>query len=205
MKKLVALFTVFGLAVAACGIPSDPRPQEFTQELHEDLKPVSEQTTTTEIGAGPDAQIVKIYLLDTSNEEGGSLTVADRTLPNDYTHQELIQAVAEGATVEEQELGLNSTIPQVPDLIISVEAQDNLLIIDLSDPFWELEASERRVAAAQMVFTSVEEVGIDSVEFRRNGEPRAIPEADGSISDEAADMTISDFPELDPTKQSTEV
>ncbi len=201
MFKLVALLVAFGLAVAACGIPTDPAPQELTQELHEDLKPEDQQTTTTEINAILDAQIVKIYLLDTTDTERSLLAVADRTLPSGYSPEELIQTVAEGATVDEQGLGLNSTIPQVPDLIISVESEGGLLVIDMTDDFWDLEGSDRRVAAAQMVFTAVESIGVDRVELRRNGEPRAIPEADGSISDDPGSLTIADFPELDPTKQ----
>lgn len=196
MNRHFLKFTATLLLVASCGIPPDSDPQAIAGDVPDALRPIAEQTTTTLGVPELDAREAKIYLLFT-NEEDRSLEAVDRTLTGGLSFQTLIQAVVDGPTVEEQENGLSSPIQPADELIIDVVLTDNLLTIDLGDGFWDLVETDRRIAAAQMVFTATAATDVGEVEFLRNGAPRAIPEANGSIEDPRP-LTIADFDELNP-------
>lgn len=81
-----------------------------------------------------------------------------------------------------------------PALVLEVTVEAGVAAIDLGETFVELPTATQRLAVAQLVCTASSSPGVGQVRFLLDDEPLAVPEGDGSSSDEP--VSLDDYRDL---------
>ncbi|MHB8682567.1 MAG: GerMN domain-containing protein [Acidimicrobiales bacterium] len=168
----VALVLAAGLA-AACGLPVDKSPTALSRSgVPFGLLTPSTSTSTT----GP-AQVevsVQIFLL----APNGHLAAVSRDVPFPAPLSTILGALVDGPTNTEAAAGLQNVIPP-QTVVLGAAVTGQLATVNLGGTFGQLVGQSQIEAVAEIVFTATALPGVTQVTFQLNGEPIAVPAANG--------------------------
>lgn len=187
LGRLAAAATA-ALALAGCGIPT-----QSTAHVAPDkgvppglLSEPSSTTTTTP--AGPATAEVTICLAQSS----GPLTAVTRRLPTDASLDDILHALAQPPTAQEQAAGLNTALPSG----ITATVAGGVADVALTAGFGAESATDQLLGVAQIVCTLTARPGIGQVQFELNGKVTEVPRGDGSTT--SAPVSRDSYPKLIP-------
>jgi hypothetical protein len=169
------------LAAAACGIPADEEPRSIPVEaLPANLS--EQQATTTTVLDEASAQRETIYLVHTGTAPGGvgeSLEPVSISLRNPEPDQLPRLVIERLIATKPDQIGLPGLTNPVPadTKVLGARVSDGILDLDLSASLANIESALQRLALAQIVFTATDitSLPINSVRFRIDGQPVAVP------------------------------
>jgi spore germination protein GerM len=159
------------------------------------LVPTSTSTTLPV----PDSKTIDVYFFD-PEPDIERLVDRPRPVPQPGSVRSVVDALLAGTTEAEQERqGLRSEIPE-GTLLLGEQTVDDVLVLDFSPEFFELEGDAQSRAFAQIVYSVDDLLPGARIEFRVEGEPRgALTDAGEPVS---RCVTVDDFatlhPEYDP-------
>ncbi|MGH9276053.1 MAG: GerMN domain-containing protein [Acidimicrobiales bacterium] len=182
--------------VTACGVAADDGPKAIqAEDLPPDLLDPNPPTSTTISGSPTTA--VTVYLLVRTGTTT-RLAPAEREASDATSRGERIAVLLAPRSTEEQEQGLESSIPS-DTVLLDVEyvEESNELVVNLSGALFDVQGEELANAFAQLVWTVTELDGVRQVRFRVDGEEYRAPDAEG-IEQEGA-VTRGDYSQLAPT------
>jgi spore germination protein GerM len=196
-RRLLWCITLLGLLVGAmgCGVAADDEPKAIkAEDLPPELLDPNPPTSTTISGSPTTA--VTVYLLVRSGSTT-RLAPAERDVTDAANRGERIAALLGARSTEEQEQGLESSIPSDTVLLdVDYVEESNELVIDLSGALFDVQGEELANAFAQLVWTATELDGVRQVRFKVDGEARRAPDGEG-IEQEGA-VTRADYSNLAP-------
>lgn len=149
-------------------------------------KPAPTSTTTL---AGPATTEVTICLAQSS----GPLTAVTRRLPVGANLTDILQALAQPPTPQEQAAGLNTALPQG----ITAAVSGGVAVVALTADFGTESATDQLLAVAQIVCTLTARPGIGQVQFQLNGTVTEVPRGDGSTT--SSPVSRDSYPNLIPS------
>lgn len=174
MRRVLGALVV--LVAVACGVPEDDRPQELSaDEVPFGLLTTAPTTTTTPVDLPPERQ-AELYFVDGDGDIAPvEREVADRSA--ETVIETLLATESSGLPTP-----FSSSIP--PDTtLLDIFTEDDVLTVDLSEQFDDIEGERQIAAVAQIVFTATGLEGIDEVAFRVEGEDRDVNNEDGATQD----------------------
>lgn len=193
LRWLVASVVVVGLG--ACGIGADDAPQVIqAEDVPSDLLDPNPPTSTTLSGSPTTS--VTVYLLVRSGSTT-RLAPTEREVSDASSRGERIAALLAPRSTEEQDAGLESSIPSDTVLLdTELVAERDELVVNLSGALFDVQGPELANAFAQLVWTVTELEGVRQVRFRVDGEAYRAPDAEGIEQDGA--VTRADYSDLAP-------
>ncbi len=195
LRAASALLAI-GVGLAGCGVPTDR--SATSVNVPAGVFP------DTEAGNDPlpedgDLSLHPIYFL-----RNGLLVRVERQLSRPVYLKAVLDELLDGPTGLELATGLDTAIPAVTELDVTILGATNLVSIDLNDAFFSVEGSRLIDATAQLVLTGFGlQPDTQGVLFSRNGQPIALPRGDNTI-DQVADgeipppLSVEDFANLLP-------
>jgi hypothetical protein len=117
----------------------------------------------------PAAEAVILYLL-----KGGHLVAVARELPAPAALNARLAALAAGPTANEAADGLASAV-SAPGSAPTGTVSDDHVTVNLASGFAELHTAAQVYALAQLVYTATAIPGVDTVGFRIDNKPVAVP------------------------------
>lgn len=149
----------------------------------------TEATTSTEPASDP--VVVKAYFL--RDEKVGPV---GRDGTESDALEDALDALLEGPTPDEEQIGFSTTIPDDTDLL-AVDVSDGVATIDLSSEFTTGGGSLSMMGrVAEVVFTATQFDEVESVSFEVEGEPLEVLGGEGLILDGPQDRL--DWEEMSP-------
>jgi len=177
------------LVVSGCSIQPDASPNDLPADRAE----VFGDVATGDVAAGTN----RIYLLAPTNPEAPQrLRPAQRDVPP--VPKSVLDSLFAGPNAAERDAQLDTAIP-ADARVLAARPVGQLLTIDLTDVFDELNPEGLRLAVAQIVSTATDIEGVQSVQLRIDGEPRVWPLGNGELTDRA--LTKYDYPGLVESSQ----
>lgn len=189
MRRVLAMLLGTVLVVSGCSI----QPDASANDLPADRAEVFGDVATGDVAAGTN----RIYLLAATNPEAPQrLRPAQRDVPT--APKSVLDSLFAGPNAAERDAQLDTAIP-ADARVLAARPVGQLLTIDLSDVFDELNPEGLRLAVAQIVSTATDIEGVQSVQLRIDGEPRVWPLGNGELTDRA--LTKYDYPGLVESSQ----
>lgn len=192
-RQIAALATVVAtvLGLAGCGIPPDDSatlaaPDSVPFDLLGEPPPVTATTV-------PFAQTEKATLFLVQGER---LAPVQRELPAPVSVESVLEALVDGPTSTEVQLGLRTALLTSPGLVRSGGVTGGIATIDLGQPFSEIAGRDQIVALAQIVSTVTGLPGVGRVRFTLDGNPVGILRGDGAVTTET--VSRDDYATLAP-------
>lgn len=190
MKRWALL--LFAGVLLSCGVATDDRAVPI--DLGEQPPGLIATSTSTSLPV-LDSETVAVYFFDPQPEEE-RLVDRPRQAAPPVDVAAVVDALLAGTTEVERELvGLRSEIPD-DVVLLALQRVDDLIVLDFSQAFEEVEGDAQSRAFAQIVYT------VDALEpgakiaFRVEGEPR------GALTDVGEQVsrcvTVHDYPTLHP-------
>jgi spore germination protein GerM len=168
---------VAGLALAACGIPTQQQPSTISPSrvpLH--LASPGGATSTTQPNAKSEAQVT-VYLL---NPEG-TLAPVHRFVQVPAPLDSIINAMLAGPTQNEENDGIYTAIPSNVQLLSAPPAQGSVVTLNFNEAFGEITGADTELAVAQVVATVVAASKPGTgVLFEIDGQPISVPISSGA-------------------------
>jgi hypothetical protein len=167
-----AIVAVTAWAAAACGVPTD---SEAVRIPAEDVPFGLVDTVVSSVPAtddvAPDVAVDLFYV------SGEALVAVIGSAPAPLTPDGVVEALLLPTAP-------SSSVRSVlePDDIVSVTAQDTMVVLDLDQTLLELPTSEQVLAVGQLVLTLTGLDDVASVSFVSGGEPVAVPLPDGTAA-----------------------
>lgn len=175
-------------ALAGCGVPTQDNAHVVSdKDVPSGLLTTTASTTTT-ILAGPATTAVTICLAQSS----GPLKTVARRLSGEASLDDILQALAQPPTPQEQAAGLNTAV--TPGITATVRA--GVALVVLNADFGTESAPDQLNAVAQIVCTLTARPGIGQVQFELNGAITEVPRGDGSTT--SAPVSRDSYPKLIP-------
>jgi spore germination protein GerM len=115
---------------------------------------------------------VRIYLV----RNGRLLPVIRRARP---IPENALALLAAGPTPAEASTGLRSALPARPTAVRAVRAEAAMVVVEVDEDLALLPGRDAVLAAAQLVWTATEALGIDLVRLHLDGRPLAVPTDSG--------------------------
>jgi len=189
MRRVLAMLLGTVLVVSGCSIQPDASPNDLPADRAE----VFGDVATGDVAAGTN----RIYLLAPTNPEAPQrLRPAQRDVPP--VPKSVLDSLFAGPNAAERDAQLDTAIP-ADARVLAARPVGQLLTIDLTDVFDELNPEGLRLAVAQIVSTATDIEGVQSVQLRIDGEPRVWPLGNGELTDRA--LTKYDYPGLVESSQ----
>lgn len=175
LSAAVASVVAAASVAAACGVPTDGSPREISaDELPPGLVEAPSTTATTPRG---DAEVVQLYyVLD------DELAPAFGDVARPARVDAVLRALLDGPAKEFAEEGYRSALPQGEALVLSAELRAGVARVELTPAFREIPAADQVLAVGQIVLTLTARPGVGQVRFVLDGQPIAVPRADGSVT-----------------------
>lgn len=169
----VAVASVVG---AACGVPTDGSPRKISAD---ELPPGLVEATSTTATSAPkgDTEVVQLYYV---LEEELAPAFGDVARPARV--DAVLRALLDGPAEEFAAEGYRSALPQGEDLVLSAEVRAGVARVELTPAFREIPAADQVLAVGQIVLTLTARPGVGQVRFVLDGQPIAVPRADGSVT-----------------------
>lgn len=185
-----AALALAAIAAVSCGIPADDKatiaqPGSVPYDL---LGDGPAATVTTQVAA--QTEKATIFLV-----QGERLAPVQRELPAPVSVGAVLEALADGPTATEVQLGLRTTL-LTPGLMRSGGVQGGIATIDLGQPFTEIVGRDQIVALAQIVSTVTGLPGVGRAAFTLEGQPVGILRGDGAVTTES--VSRDDYATLAP-------
>ncbi len=179
------------LGLAGCGVPPDDRATLAAPDsVPFDLLGQAPSVTATTL---PFAQTEKATLFLVQGER---LAPVQRELPAPVSVESVLDALTDGPTTTEVQLGLRTALLNTPGLMRSGGVSGGIAIIDLGQPFSEIAGRDQIVALAQIVSTVTGLPGVGRVRFTLDGQPVGILRGDGAVTTET--VSRDDYATLAP-------
>lgn len=179
-RPLIAVLAAAGLALTACGVPTDRVPQSLSQrDVPFGLLASDVATTSTTVSSSPTA-LATIYLVAKAGERD-RLQSVDRLVPTPATVEKVVRRLLTGPSDSEARRGLRTAVP-AGTTILSAPVASAIATIDLSGAFVRGTSQEQIIALAQIVFTATALPGVVGVRFTLEGRPTEVPAGDGSLT-----------------------
>lgn len=167
--------------LAGCGLPPDHNPQLLTSAD----EPRGARATPKPTASG--AARALVYLI-----HDGVLVAVSRAVPPHPTPAAVLQALLAGPTLREQDAGLVSAATAGT---VTGQPQAGIVTVDVPAPDANSSGRTDEVAGfGQIVLSLTSLPGITAVRFTREGQPLAVPRADGSLN--PAPATRRDYADL---------
>ena len=192
---LVLLVTA---ATGGCGLSTNDEPETIKDNVPPDLLDTETAAPDTPTG---DTEAVKVYFLTTDDQGDAHVVDADRFVVRPATPLSVLESLIKDAPTELERVGgISTAIPD--DVTVSQPRQrsDGVLIVDLSDNFYDLQGETARNAFAQIVFTATELPGVTMVQFERDGE--VFNAVDGAGQSRRDPLSRASYAKLQPESSS---
>lgn len=189
-RRAGALAVAAWVALAACGVPPDDRASVASREsVPFDLLGDAPSVTATTLPFAP-TERATIFLV-----QGERLAPVQRELPAPVSVESVLEALADGPTATEVQLGLRTAL-LAPGLMGSGGVSGGIAIVDLGQPFTEIAGRDQILALAQIVSTVTGLPGVGRVRFTLDGNPVGILRGDGAVTAET--VSRDDYATLAP-------
>ncbi|MDP8992421.1 MAG: GerMN domain-containing protein [Actinomycetota bacterium] len=177
------------LLVAACGVPTDERPQTIPRDdVPFDILVPS--TAPSARGGPATGSPVQLFFV-----RGERLAAVPRQVSGPVTLRGVLDALVVGPTPAEAASGLRSAIrPQTR--VINVALRDGVAQIDLSTPFAGVEGEDQVPAVGQLVYACTQLPGVSGLQLLVDGERVEVPTEEGKLT--SRPLRRTDFPKLAP-------
>jgi spore germination protein GerM len=178
LRVLLVGGLVGGLALAACGIPTQQQPSTISPSR----VPLalassgSSGTTTTQPNAKSEVQVT-IYLLNADN----TLAPVHRVVQVPAPLNSIITALLAGPTQTDENNGVYTAIPSDVAVLPASPPQGSVVTVNFNDAFGQIAGADGELAVAQVVATVVAAQGkLDTgVLFEIDGAPTSVPVSSG--------------------------
>jgi spore germination protein GerM len=178
---LGALCTVLvgGLALAACGIPTQQQPSSISpSRVPLGLaSPAGPGTATTQPNTKSEVRVT-IYLLNADN----TLAPVYRYVQVPAPLNSIITALLAGPTQADENNGLYTTLPSDVAVLPAAPPQGSVVTVNFNDAFGQITGADAELAVYQVVATVVLAQGkLDTgVLFEIDGQPTSVPVSSGA-------------------------
>lgn len=196
-RWILAFALAVGVATTGCGISTDETPEQLASEaLPQDLQPTGSTTTTAPADAA-EVESVGVWFLRGAGDDA-RLVRARREVPGPATVRIVLEALFNQPPNEtERQAGISSAIP--PDTTIEDSSLNgDVLVLELSENFYDLEGDPSRNAFAQIVYTATGLSDVQLVQFALEGE--LVEARDGGGEDQIGPLGRNDYANLDPVQ-----
>jgi spore germination protein GerM len=176
-------------AVGACGLSTNDEPETIRDNVPPDLLDTEAGaqaggTTSTEPA---ETETVEIWFLETDELGNTQVVMRPRQVPRPATPIQVLETlITEPPTELERLRGISTDIPE--DVTVTdtprLRSDDGVLIVNLSDEFYDLQGETARNAFAQIVYTATELPNVSRVQFERDGEVFNAVDGEGQSSRE---------------------
>lgn len=176
LVAVLASVVVAASVAGACGVPTDGSPREISAD---ELPPglVEAPSTTATSTPKGDAEVVQLYYV---LEDELAPAFGDVTRPARV--DAVLRALLDGPAEEFADEGYRSALPQGEELVLSAELRAGVSRVELMPTFREIPAADQVLAVGQIVLTLTARPGVGQVRFVLDGQPIAVPRADGSVT-----------------------
>ncbi|RBY85002.1 GerMN domain-containing protein [Blastococcus sp. TF02A-30] len=171
MRRLILCCLAAGTALAACGVPTQGRPEALAVDTPAPA-PLEEPTV--------DDGVVELWFV-----RGRQLEAVSRPVGPADVHAALDLLVA-GLTPAEAAAGLRTALAPQTLRHSGPAADDAVVTVAVTREFTGLVGGNQQLAVAQIVWTVTEFPGVDGVRFSVEGRPLEVPTDDG-LTDEPVD------------------
>jgi len=177
-RRALCAVLVGGLALAACGIPTQRQPSSISPSrvpLHL-ASPGGAGTTTTQPDAKSEVQVT-VYLLNADND----LVPLHRFVQVPAPLSSIITAMLGGPTQADENDGVYTAIPSDVAMISPPATQGLVVTVNFNDAFGQITGADAELAVAQVVATVVAQGKPEtSVLFEIDGQPISVPISSGA-------------------------
>ena len=168
------------LTAGGCGVPVDSGPR--------DIENPRAGSSAGPLAADAGSETVRIYLV----RDGRLVRVLHR-VPQPQSAQVQLQQLLRGPTVTESRNGMTTALSTMN--VIRMVVVNRRATVEIGAPPAPGARSDEVLAYGQIVCTLTSQgAEVGTVSFLSDGEPLAVPSADGSLTD--APLTIADYSEL---------
>lgn len=187
MRTRLAVGLMVVTCATACGVPVQTRPVALANgQLPAGL--TSASSTTTLAGSAVPVSLIQVYFV-----AGDRLVARTRLVPSPGSLPEAVADLLAGPTPAESLAGIRTSINPGTELLSERVSKDRV-VLDLSLAFTNTGGPDQILSIAQLVYTATGVPGIDTVSFELQGQPVAIPLADGTLV--ATPVNRSDYARL---------
>lgn len=160
--RVVGLAVTVGLALGACGIPTDGAPVPLADGAAATTSAAAETSAPAD-----SANSATLYL--SGDADTPDLVSVRRGLDGEPTPRRVLEALLAGPTEEDLARGYATLIPSGTRLL-NVVVVDRRLTVDLSEEWGELQGPDAFSAYGQVVLSVTELTSVASVRFLVSGE-----------------------------------
>lgn len=178
--------------VSACGLSTNDEPETIRDSVPPDLLDTETAEGGTQAGGTTstepaETETVQIWFLETDELGNARVVMRPRQVPRPATPIQVLETlITEPPTELERLRGISTDIPE--DVTVTdtprLRSDDGVLIVNLSDDFYDLQGETARNAFAQIVFTATELPNVSRVQFERDGEVFNAVDGEGQSSRE---------------------
>ncbi|MCW3845013.1 GerMN domain-containing protein [Micromonospora yasonensis] len=179
MRRRLAAVLLVAL-LGGCGVPVDDSPRPLLPPRGSFPSPADTAT------ADPDGRVDET-LCFVRNDRLEALTRWVDGIPDVDTQ---LQHLLAGPDDAERDAGMATALPGTIT-VAGATATGTVAMVDVREAGDETGRSDEVLAFGQIVCTLTHRSDVDSVAFRRDGQPLAVPRADGSLS--ALPLTAADY------------
>jgi len=174
-------------ALGACGLSTNDEPETIKDNVPPDLLDTEAATPDNPTGESTETETVEVWFLTTDASGDTRVVKRPRQVPRPATQIQVLETlITEPPTGFERAGGITTDIPE--DVTVTdtprLRSDDGVLIVNLSDAFYDLQGETARNAFAQVVFTATELPNVTSVQFERDGEVFNAVDGEGQSSRE---------------------
>jgi spore germination protein GerM len=178
MRRILTSVTCVALSLAGCSIEVDetarPVPENERGQLGE--QPTGDEATGSN----------RVFLLaPAAVDQEARLRSVRRDVPSDA--EGILNSLIDGPNSAEREAGLSSNLE-----LNSARLRGRIMTVSVNDVFGELTSDALRIAVAQLVATSNEIDGVESLRLQIDNENQVWPIGNGQNTDRP--LTIYDYP-----------
>ncbi|SBT41868.1 GerMN domain-containing protein [Micromonospora auratinigra] len=178
-RRLVTVLLPVAL-LAGCGVPVDDAPRPVS------APPGVVPSRTGTATADPDGRVDETLCF--VREDG--LAAVTRRVDGVSGVDSHLQHLLAGPDPAERDRGLATALPGTIT-VAGATVAGSLVTVDVREAGEETGRSDDVLAFGQIVCTLTQRPEVDSVSFRRDGQPLEVPRADGSLS--ALPLTAADY------------
>ena len=182
MRRILTSIICVALSLAGCSIEVDETARPVPENERGQL---GEQSTGDEATGSN-----RVFLLAPATvDQESRLRSVRRDVPSDA--EDILNSLIDGPNSAEREAGLSSNLPDGLE-VNSARLRGRILTVSVNDVFGELTSDALRIAVAQLVATSNEIDGVESLRLRIGNQNQVWPIGNGQNTDRP--LTIYDYP-----------
>jgi spore germination protein GerM len=178
-RGAVCAVLVGGLALAACGIPTQQQPSSISPGRVPValVSPGGSGTATTQPNTKSEVQVT-IYLLNADN----TLAALHRFVQVPAPLNSIITALLAGPTQADENDGVYTAIPGDVAVLPAAPPQGSVVTVNFNDAFGQITGADAELAIYQVVATVVAAQGklATGVLFEIDGQPTSVPVSSGA-------------------------